>query len=237
MQVDTFGDLIRRLHKKMKTGYTALTYCPSGGGKTWNSLTLPGKLTMLSTDTSYLLAQKINTSAKIIDIDNWRGDDGFLKTWDKVVEQKPDTIIIDNISDCIDMAVLELIGADDASKDNRQSYQAVYMAIRRLARQANHVGCNVLFLAWEDIVQKKLPDGRIVNKLEPKLPAKIIDSVTGLCNIVGRVSSGVGKDGKMMYWYDLAGTEEFRAKDQVWGRKACVPSQLFTPPKVKGEAK
>ena len=40
----------------MKTGHTALTYCPSGGEKTFNSMIMPDKIIMLSTDKSYLLA-------------------------------------------------------------------------------------------------------------------------------------------------------------------------------------
>ena len=212
-----------------KIGYTGMLYAPSGGGKTWNSLTLPGNLTMLSSDCSYNLAQKVvNPKARILDIQRWAGEDGFLKIFEREVDKKPTTIIVDNISDTLDMAVLELIDSG-AYGDPRQAYNQVYMAVRRFCRQANYVGCNVLLLAWQDVNIVPLPNGKKVEKLDPKLPAKLIDSVTGLCNIVGRISSG-DINGQQAWWVELQGSETIRAKDQVWGRQRCLVKDLFTPP-------
>lgn len=213
-----------------KIGYTGMLYAPSGGGKTWNSLTLPGNLTMLSTDCSYNLAHKmVNPKAHIIDIVKWVGDDGFMKVFEREVAKQPTTVIIDNLSDLLDLAVLELIDSPNAPADPRQCYNAVYQSLRRFCRKANYVGCNVLLLAWQDVNVIPLPSGKKVEKLDPKLPAKLIDSVTGLCNIVGRISSGdVG--GQMAWWVELQGSETLRAKDQVWGRQRCLVKDLFTPP-------
>lgn len=219
----------------MKTGYTALTYCASGGGKTYNALRLPGKKILLSSDCSYLFAEQGVKNLEVHDITRWLPDKQgkekcFQELFDAAVAKKPDTIIIDNLSDLIDMAVLELIGSDGASKDNRQSYQAVYMAIRRLTRAANYVGCNILYTAWVNISDIRLPDGTAVQHFAPKLPAKILDNVCGLCNMVGYVGNGVDANGNARWWYQLQGTPALQAKDQLWNRSACSPEQLFVPP-------
>lgn len=223
----------------MSNGYTALTFCPSGGGKTYNALQLPGQKIMLSSDCSYNFAATGVKDLDIVDITRWLPDkDGkelcFREQFDAAVARHPEHIIIDNLSDLIDMAVLELIASDGASKDNRQSYQAVYMAIRRLTREANHVGCNVLYTAWETVEDITQPDGTVVQRFTPKLPRKITDNVCGLCNIVGRVSMHA-QDGKRAWYYNLTPSNALMAKDQVWGRPICSPAGLFTPPKSKGD--
>lgn len=218
-------------------GYTALTYCQSGGGKTFNALRLPGQKIMLSSDRSYNFAAKGVKDLEIMDITRWLPDKAgkekcFQELFDQAVAKKPVTIIIDNLSDLIDMAVLELIGSDGASKDNRQSYQAVYMAIRRLTRSANYVGCNVLYTAWLTVSEITMPDGTVLQRFAPKLPAKITDNVCGLCNMVAYIGQQE-RNGQNIWYYDMRGTNVLLAKDQVWGRKVCAPDKLFSAPEAK----
>lgn len=219
------------------SGATALIYCDSGGGKTYNAIRTPGKKILLSSDRSYQFAARGVSDLEIWDITRWLKDKTgkercFSEQFDAAVAKKPATIIIDNLSDLMDMAVLELIGSDGASKDNRQSYQAVYMAIRRLARQANFVGCNVLFTAWAETTELVTATGEPFQSTRPKLPSKIINNVAGLCNLVGHIETGE-RDGKKLWFYNLTPSQFVMAKDQIWGRPSCFPQQLFTPPQTK----
>ena len=218
----------------MKQGYTALIYGNSGSGKTYNSIRIPGKKILLSSDCSYNFAAKGVKDLEIVDITRWLPDkDGdekcFSELFDAAAVKKPDIIIVDNLSDLIDMAVLELIASEGSSKDNRQSYNIVYQSIRRLVRAANHVGCHVVFTCWMDVTELTLPDGTVVQRFAPKLPAKILDNVCGLCNVVACIGQQE-RNGKPVWYYNMCGTPTVMAKDQVWGRKVCMPSQLFTAP-------
>lgn len=216
-------------------GKTALVYCQSGGGKTYNSLQIPGKKVLISTDRSYQFALGAAKDVTVLDCERWLPGDKpcFRELWDQAVAMKPAVIIIDNLSDLIDLAVLELIGSDGAAKDNRQSYQKVYLDIRRLTREANYLGgINVLWTAWMLIEEIQLPDGSKVQQFKPKLPGKISDNICGLCNIVGLIQT-MEKNNKKFWYYNLTPNANVIAKDQIYNRALCSPAQLFSAPKTE----
>jgi hypothetical protein len=71
------------------------------------------------------------------------------------------------------------------------------------------------------------PDGSKKTRLQPKLPNKILDSVSGLMNIVGLVANNPDKDGKTQWYYVTKGSPEIMAKDQVRCRDFIMPEDLF----------
>ena len=225
----------------MKNTFTALIHGASGAGKTYSALQLPGTKILLSTDGSYYYAAQFAKDLTIVDVTRWMRDKTgkekcFSEQFDEAVAQlkpvaekgNPACIIVDNLSDLSDFAVLELKNSGQ-NADFRRDYLLVQEAIRRLSRQALNCGVNVIFTAWTRTEERTQPNGEIVQHYEPQIPVKILNSVCGLCNIVGMVSN---KDvnGQVMYYYDLTGSDQLLAKDQIWGRKACLPTQLFTPP-------
>lgn len=223
----------------MKNTYTALIHGESGDGKTYNVLQLPGRKILLSTDGSYHLAASVAKDLAIRDVTRCIKDkDGkemcFVEQFDAAVADKPQHIIIDNISDLIDMWVLELKNShlDNGNYDFRRDYNTTYEAIRRLVRRALSCGVNVIFTAWSLTEDRVQPTGEVVQRMIPQLPAKIVNSVCGLCNIVGMVRHK-DVDGQTVYYFDLTGSDQLLAKDQIWGRKACLPAQLFTPPQAQ----
>jgi phage nucleotide-binding protein len=108
--------------------------------------------------------------------------------------KKYDNIIPDNLSDLIDMWLLEL---DDSGKfkDFRQAYQLVYQSLKRLSRESTTLDCNTIFTAWSDNIEITLPSGEIATRLQPKIPAKILDNVCGLMNVVAYINTAIDKDG------------------------------------------
>jgi len=218
----------------------ALVYAPSGGGKTVNTTLVKAekrkKNILLCSDNSYVVLnnkdfKRDNLTIEVIehwmDKDNVGKDQNcFSKQFDKAVDSKAyDNIIVDNISDIFDLAILEL-EASGKHKDMRQAYQIVYQELKRLARRAAQVDCNVIFTAWTDLQEINLPDGTKTVRTQPKLPNKILDNFLGLTQIVAYINTA-DKNGKKAWYYITEGSQTLYAKDQIRCRKSCMPEDLF----------
>lgn len=217
----------------------ALIYCQSGGGKTVNSTLVStrdrGRNLLLCSDNSQVVLRNFERpNLDIQVIEHWLDKDNtgkaqknFNKQFEEAVaSRKYDTIIVDNISDLFDMAILEM---DDSGryKDMRQAYMIVYQELKRLARMAGQVDCDVLFTCWHETEEITLIDGQKAPRTKPKLPMKILDNFLGLCNIAGYINT-VEKDGVKRWYYVLEGSQTLYAKDQLHCRKSCLPEDIFT---------
>jgi len=217
----------------------ALIYAQAGGGKTVNTTLVKGKKNiLLNSDNSALVLKNFDRPNLTIErIEHWCEQDNkgikqnCLKSqFRKAVEDGYSNIIIDNVSDIFDLAILEY-DENQRYKDMRQAYQKVYQDLKRLVREATQVGCNVIFTAWSELVEVPTSDGNMITRMQPKIPGKILDNFLGLCNVVGLVRSS-HKDKKdpnspMMWYYRLQGSEQIYAKDQLYCRKSCMPEDLF----------
>ena len=208
----------------------ALIYCQSGGGKTCNSTLVKapkrGKNLLICTDNSSIVLQ--NFERPNLEIINVSTVKEFIDAYrDGYESQNYDNIILDNLSDLIDMWLLEL---DDSGKfrDFRQAYQLVYQSLKRLSRESTTLDCNTIFTAWSDNVEITLPSGEVKTRLQPKIPAKILDNVCGLMNVVAYISTANDKDGNKRWYYVTEGTPTLMAKDQIACRKNCMPEDIFT---------
>jgi phage nucleotide-binding protein len=219
----------------------ALIYAPSGGGKTVNSTIVKAgrrkKNLLLCSDNSHIVLsnpefKRDNLTIEIIE--HWLDRDKlgkdqncFIKQFDKAVDSKLyDNIIVDNVSDIFDLAILEY-DESGKTKDMRQAYMMVYQELKRLARKAAQVDCDVIFTAWTDLQEIMLPDGTKTVRTQPKLPNKILDNFLGLTQIVAYVNTAE-KDGKKAWYYVLEGKPTMYAKDQLYCRKSCMPEDIFS---------
>lgn len=210
----------------------ALLHGHSGSGKTTNATLVRadkrGRNSLICTDNSSIVLG--NFDRENLDITNVSTVAEFVKAYDDAVSSKKyDNIIVDNLSDLFDMWILEM-EESGKFKDMRQAYQIVYQEIKRMTRRSGAIDTNTIFTAWSDQTEVTLPSGERVQRLQPKLPAKILDNVCGLMNVVATVQSGE-KDGQKFWWYVTEGSERVLAKDQIMCRKFCKPEDLF------GEAK
>lgn len=219
----------------------AIIYGASGTGKTVNSTLVRadnrGRNLLLNSDNSHVVLQNFERDNLDIEIiRNWldkdkigKPQDNFIKQFENAVAaEKYDNIIVDNVSDLFDMAILEH-EASGKHKDMRQAYQMVYMQLKRLAREAGRVNTNVIFTAWHNVEQIVLPDGTPQTRISPKLPMKILDNFIGLCNVCAYVTKA-DKDGQPVYYYVLEGSPALFAKDQLFCRASCMPEDIFTAP-------
>jgi len=214
-----------------------LIYGPSGAGKTVNSSRASAeggkKVCLLSSDYSYVALNNfpdIRKNVDVVEIYHWLDKDkkglaqeNFIKQFsDAVNSGKYSTIIVDNLTNLFDMAILEYDETGNFN-DPRRYYLLVYQQLKRLLIKANQVNCNVLFTAWELVDSVPDKDGTLYERVRPHLPLKIMDSILGLCQIVGKVR----KDDKKGYYYDLRGSEFRYGKDQIYAREYCLPENIF----------
>ena len=78
-------------------------------------------------------------------------------------------------------------------------------------------GKNVFWTAWETTELFQNPDGSSYNRKYPKISAKIVDNICGLCDVVAKVH--VNKDGTR--GFILEATQNVYAKNQIDSRKIC----------------
>ena len=210
----------------------ALIFTQSGGGKTVNSTLVVAprrkKNLLICTDNSSIVLK--NFDRPNLTIQNVGTVKDFVDAYQAGYQSKKyDNIILDNLSDLIDMWLLEL-DASGKFKDFRQAYQLVYQSLKRLTRESTTLDCNTIFTAWCDSVEITLPSGEVATRMQPKIPAKILDNVCGLMNVVAYINTATDKDGNKRWYYVTEGKPTLIAKDQIACRKSCMPEDIFTIP-------
>lgn len=198
----------------------------SGAGKTVNATLArtPKRIKLICTDNSSIVLQ--NFDRPNVDIENVSTVDAFMDAFHKSTENSNySLIVVDNLSDYFDLAILEMEASGDF-KDMRRAYAVLYSQIKRLVREATAVNCNVIFTAWQDIVEITLPTGEHVQRVQPKLPGKILNNVCGLMNVIAHVQTAMDGDTKR-WFYVTAGSPALLAKDQLYCRKSCLPEDIF----------
>lgn len=218
----------------------AMIWGSPGSGKTV-AATAPKKekiLHLCSDNSAVVLNMFDRKNVTVERVEHWidpgDGKNYFTKQFETALESgKYSLIVVDNLTDIKEMALLE-IDEEGRIKDIRQVYQAVYMAIKRLTRMAANAKCHVTFTAWDDTEQIEKNDGTIALRQFPNLPRKILPQVLGLCNIVGHMAKAKDSKGEM-HWFLVTEDSETRygCKDQLYGRKSCMPENLFEAPEVK----
>lgn len=167
-------------------------------------------------------------------IDPGDGKNYFTKQFEDALNSgKYTLIVVDNLTDIKEMALLE-IEEQGKVKDIRQVYNVVYQAIKRLTRMAANAKCHVTFTAWDEGEQITKMDGTLAMRQSPNLPPKIRPQVLGLCNVVGQMAKAKDKNGNTQ-WFLVTEDSETRygCKDQLYGRKSCMPENLFEKPEEK----
>ena len=215
----------------------AMIWGSPGSGKTV-AATAPKneKILLLCSDNSAVVLNMFERKNVTVErVEHWLdpgdGKNYFTKQFETALASgKYTLIVVDNLTDIKEMALLE-IDEEGRIKDIRQVYQGVYMAIKRLTRMAANAKCHVTFTAWDDTEQITKNDGTLALRQFPNLPRKILPQVLGLCNIVGQMAKAKDAKGNMR-WYLVTEDSETRygCKDQLYGRKSCMPDKLFEAP-------
>lgn len=219
---------------------SAIVYCPSGGGKTVNATAVEasnkGRNLLICTDNSSIVLRNFKRDnldiEEIRSVNEMAADNSGKTLLERSIESgKYDNIILDNLSDYFDLCITEM-QLSGKFKDMRQAYQLVYQQLKMMARKSSMHDCNIIFTAWSDNMEVATATGEKANRISPKLPQKILDNVCGLVNVVAYIATSE-KDGKKSWYYVLDGSPLLYAKDQLYCRTVCRPSELFLPPQKK----
>lgn len=231
--------------KKVETNnlpYTALLYCKPGVGKSTaigliaersegNTLVLDVDRTIMRTlakgevvkDTSKVLITEIDNRGKNVDA----GIAGTFTAWSNTLkeitptflqENNITTVAVDNISE-LERCILSDLGSQGKNKGvpAMADYQYMQFALVNSLRHMKSWGVNIVWTAWEAIEPFTHIDGTQYSRVIPKVSAKIVDNICGLCDVVGWIS--VNKEGQ--HGILLEATKNIYAKNQIDMRKGC----------------
>ena len=215
--------------------YTALLYCAPGVGKS-TAIGLiaeagPGLTLVLDIDRTIMRTLKkhevVHDTSKVavIQIDNIATFSSWSDTLVKLKEMKEagklegiSTIAVDNVSE-LERCILSDLGAQGKNKGvpAQSDYQYMQFKLVNSLRFMKTLGVNLVWTAWETMDTYTAPDGTGYSRLIPKISAKIVDNICGLCDVVGKI--GVNKDGEHKIL--LQATQNIYAKNQIDSRKVC----------------
>ena len=135
-----------------------------------------------------------------------------------MAENNIKTVAVDNISE-LERCILSDLGSKGKNKGvpAMADYQYMQFKLVNSLRYMKSWGVNIVWTAWETAEQFTHPDGTQYTRLMPKISAKIVDNICGLCDVVGWI--GVNKDGEHAILLDA--TQNIYAKNQIDSRKSC----------------
>ena len=214
--------------------YTALLYCPPGVGKSTaiGLIAEAGKGNTLVLDVDRTIGRTIGKkeivqdSSKmfVVQIDNINTFDDWSNVLKDLADLKEqgklsfETIAVDNISE-LERCILSDLGSKGKNKGvpAQADYQYMQFKLVNSLRYMKQLDVNIVWTAWEDVRQIVNPDGTSYSQIVPKVSAKIVDNICGLCDVVGNIR--INKDKEHMIL--LEATQNIYAKNQIDSRKFC----------------
>ena len=202
---------------------SVLIYGAPGMGKTTLLGTLKGRTLIVDIDkgTSVLAGNK---NVDIVRVSENIGEvQGIIK--ELQVKCEYDNICIDSLSE-LERAMLAYFGRIGNNKGvpTLADYQRVDCYIMDWCRQFRSLPCNVIFTAWEKYTEITAPSGEKYTRTSPMLRDKNMENICGLCDMVGRITTG-DKDERYVW---LEGRPEIVAKDRIFKRKFCKFEEVLS---------
>ena len=135
-----------------------------------------------------------------------------------------ENIVVDNISE-LERCILSDLGSQGKNKGvpAQADYQYMQFKLVNSLRFMKSLGVNVIWTAWETYENYTMPDGTQYTRSYPKISAKIVDNICGLCDIVGKIIAK--QDGTRGIL--LEATQNVYAKNQLDNRKGCLAQEFI----------
>lgn len=213
--------------------YTALLYCKPGVGKSTaigliaersegNTLVLDIDRTIERTLAKGEVVKDISKvlRCEVDNIHTWEAWIDIFKTitpeW--LAQNDIKTVAVDNISE-LERCILSDLGSQGKNKGvpAMADYQYMQFQLVNSLRKMKSWGVNIVWTAWETVEPFTHMDGTQYSRIVPKISAKIVDNICGLCDIVGWIT--INKDGD--HGICLEASPSIYAKNQVDSRKGC----------------
>lgn len=230
---------LKKISNSIDAPYTALLYCPPGGGKSTaigviaenskgNTLVLDVDRTIQRTLAKGEVVKKTD-NIFVVEVDNLR----TFASWTHLLKEEitPQflkennicTVAVDNVSE-LERCILSDLGAQGKNKGvpAMADYQYMQFQLVNSLRWMKSWGVNIVWTAWQNYEAFTMPDGTQYTRRCPKIATKIVDNVCGLCDVVGMIT----KDTEGTYGIVLEGSNTIIAKNQIDMRKACKVSEF-----------
>lgn len=156
--------------------------------------------------------------------DDWEETLMELATMKKNGKLDYENIVVDNISE-LERCILSDLGSQGKNKGvpAQADYQYMQFKLVNSLRFMKSLGVNVIWTAWETYENYTHPDGTQYTRSYPKINAKIVDNICGLCDIVGKIIAK--QDGTR--GIVLEATQNIYAKNQIDNRKGCLVEEFI----------
>ena len=225
---------------KQKQPVTCLVYCAPGVGKsTFLGLIgeqSKGRTLVLDIDRTFVPTMSKNEIVhdferiEVMPIDNIDTWDSWTNTLKMLKELHDDwdlqfeNICVDNLSE-LERCILSDLGSKGKNKGvpAQADYQYMQFKLVNSLRYLKSFGVNVYITAWETTEQFQNPDGSSYSRVYPKMSAKIVDNICGLCDVVGKII--VNKEGHR--GLVMEATQNIYAKNQRDTRKICKVEEFL----------
>lgn len=225
---------------KQKQPVTCLVYCAPGVGKsTFLGLVgekSAGKTLVLDIDRTFIPTMSKNEVVhdfdriEVTQIDNIETWDSWTATLKMLKELKDngelhfENICVDNLSE-LERCILSDLGSKGKNKGvpAQADYQYMQFKLVNSLRFLKSLEVNVYITAWETTETFQNPDGSSYSRVYPKMSAKIVDNICGLCDVVGRVI--VNKEGARGLLMEAS--QNVYAKNQRDSRKVCKVEEFL----------
>lgn len=228
--------IIQTLEQKVeeRQPITMLIYCPPGVGKSTALGVIAehseGRTLILDVDrtftTSMAKREVVHDLSRIdvVQIDNVHTFDDWTNTL-KELNVMHDAgefpwanVCVDNISE-LERCILSDLGSQGKNKGvpAQSDYQYMQFKLVNSLRYMKSWGVNIFWTAWETTELFQNPDGSSYSRKFPKISAKIVDNICGLCDVVAQVH--VNKEGQRGFVLEAA--QNIYAKNQIDSRKVC----------------
>lgn len=229
MQFKKLSEAVER-----KQPITALFYCAPGVGKSTAIGIIAehtkGKTLVLDVDRTFVNAMAkmeiVHDLSKVdvVEVDNIN----TFQSWTDLLvelgeladkgELDYDNICVDNISE-LERCILSDLGSKGKNKGvpAQADYQYMQFKLVNSLRFMKTWGKNIYWTAWETTELFQNPDGSSYSRQYPKISAKIVDNICGLCDVVAKIA--VNKEGAR--GLVLEATQNTYAKNQIDSRKGC----------------
>lgn len=219
---------------------TCLVYCAPGVGKsTFIGLIgeqSKGRTLVLDIDRTFIPTMAKNEIVhdferiEVMQIDNidtwddWSAQLKALKELHDSGDLQFENICVDNLSE-LERCILSDLGRKGKNKGvpAQADYQYMQFKLVNSLRYLKSFGVNVYLTAWETVEQFQNPDGSSYSRVYPKISAKIVDNICGLCDVVGKII--VNKEGSRGLLMEAM--QNTYAKNQRDTRKVCKVEEFL----------
>lgn len=227
-----------------KQPYTALFYCSTGVGKTTavGLIAEKSKGKTLILDVDRTIATSLGKCEVVKDIsridirqiDNihtWSDWENLLMELKELKENGNlgyENIAIDNISE-LERCILSDLGSQGKNKGvpAQADYQYMQFKLVNSLRFMKSLGVNIIWTAWEAYESYTHTDGTQYTRSYPKISAKIVDNICGLCDYVGKIIAKTDGTRGII----LEATQNIYAKNQIDSRKGCLVQDFINEEK------